>query len=72
MTERMISIMALALVNQHLFPCAGGDGTVGSISENGVQPRLRFDSSSTNLARLMGPKALAENLLEYLAGPAFW
>ena len=31
-----------------------------------------FDSSSTNLAYLMGPKALAENLFEYLAGPAFW
>jgi hypothetical protein len=36
MTERMISIMALALVNHHRFPCAGGDGRVGSISENGA------------------------------------
>ncbi len=45
------------------------------------QPRLQMTNdnwkmenlpSSTNLACLMGPKALAENLFEYLAGPAFW
>ena len=27
--ERMIRVMAVVLLDQHRFPCAKGDGTVG-------------------------------------------
>jgi hypothetical protein len=40
--------------------------SVKAISGN-VQNRLNWNSSLTNLACLMGPKALAEKFLEYLA-----